>query len=500
MSVSARARLSGLVIMASVGIGCANNHSVTGTSPPTSAGEQSETAATTSFASNVNRIVVTYNDETGEAPFISYAPMDRVIHSGASLMGWSYSEDGGARWTYGGKVAPPRGWAVLWGDPAIATSGAAYNVVFISNLAIPSSKFPAGGIHGYVYYGNGKSSYIGGACIARSTDGGRTFAAYQCVSNTAPVVDVPDATQGHFYDGGSMASNAAGEVFAAYNDIATELIDVYRSPGANGEFTMLPTPFPNMVAASHPRLRIGLDGTLYVAAQIVGSGGAYFIYLNRYANGAWGTPKLASDASELYPLIDLGTIVQGAELTLRTGPQFGYDVGVASAGGQDAVRMLYVRRDTTGHLYLDASACSADLGTCKRVPGWRFQGGGPGNTPVDTFNPDVVAWRGFIGLPPTWQASWGYHVDAQGSINVSRATLGYVNGTALLFPVDILRNTPVCSDTRGYWGDYDAMILAGFQGTATQWMRFATDSSAGCTRRWEFIAVTQHVQQSSYLY
>lgn len=479
--------------------GCTSSHSVTGVDNQTKPGSQSETVATTSYSNNINRIVVAYNDETNEANHITYTATDRVIRAGTSLMGWSYSDDAGAHWTYGGKVAPPNGWAALWGDPALATSGAAYNIVFMSNLAMPSSKFPNGGVHGYVYYENGKSAYVGGACIARSTDGGKSFVNYQCVSNTQPVPDVPDATQGHFYDGGSLASNSAGEVFAAYADIATGLIDVYRSPNANGRFALLPTPFPGMIAASHGRLRTGPDGALYVAAQFV-SGAGDFIYMNRYVNGAWGTPVPVSDASEVYPSIDFGTTAQGAALTLRTGPQFGYDIGTASEGDQDAVRMLYTRRDETGHLYLDASACTADLGRCVRVAGWKFQGGGPGNTAVDTFNPDVVAWRGLLGVPPTWQATWAYHYGTQGFINVSRATLGYVHGTALLFPVDILHNAPVCSDLRGYWGDYDAMIMTGFQGSVMQWMRFATDSSAGCSRRWTFTAAAQHVQQSSYAY
>jgi hypothetical protein len=488
---------AGLVLLLSA---CTNSKSVTGNDKQTSAGTQSETAATTSYVGGKNnRIVVAYNDETNEQQFITYSQSDRVVTTGASLMGWSYSDDGGTNWTYGGKVSPPKGWAVLWGDPALTTSEASYQVVFMSNLAVPDAKMPAGGIHGYLYYGDGRSSYIGGACIAKSTDGGATFANYQCVSNKTTVPGVPDTPQGHFYDGGSMASNSAGEIFAAYVDVATGLIDVYRSPGANGTFQQLPTPFPNFYAVSHAKLRAAKDGTVYVAAQVVGNNG-YYIYMNRLVNGAWGSPVPVSDPSELYPGIDFGTTVQGSELTLRSGPQFGYDVGAASEGGNDAVRMLYTRKDDKGHLYLDASACSAGLTTCWRVSGWKFQGGGPGGSAVDTYNPDVVAWPGFIGLPPTWQASWAYHYGNTNFVNVSRATLGYVNGSAFIFPVDILQNTPVCSDTRGYWGDYDAMIQTGWSGTSSLWMRFTTDSSAGCTKRWMYNAEAQHVQQSNYSY
>jgi len=479
---------------------CSNSNSVTGKDKQTASGTQSETAATTSYVGGQNnRIVVAYNDETNEQQFISYAQSDRTVTAGASLMGWSYSDDGGTKWTYGGKVAPPKGWAVLWGDPALATSGASYQTVFMSNLAVPSSKMPQGGIHGYLYYGDGRSSYIGGACIAKSTDGGATFANYQCVSNTATVAGVPDTPQGHFYDGGSMASNKAGEIFAAYVDVATGLIDVYRSPNANGTFKPLPTPFPKFYAVSHAKLRVGTDGSLYVAAQLVANN-SYYIYMNRLVNGSWGNPVPVSDPSELYPAIDFGTTVQGSELTLRSGPQFGYDVGAASEGGNDAIRILYTRKDDKGHLYLDASACSETLANCWRVAGWKFQGGGPGGSAVDTYNPDVAAWPGFIGLPPTWQASWAYHYGNTNFVNVSRATLGYVNGSAFIFPIDILQNAPVCSDTRGYWGDYDAMIQTGWKGSSSLWMRFTTDSSSGCNKRWEYTADAQHVQQSNYSY
>jgi hypothetical protein len=479
---------------------CSNSNSVTGGDKQTSGSTQSETAATTSYVGGKNnRIVVSYNDETGEEAFITYAQLQRTVTSGASLMGWSYSDDGGTKWTYGGKVSPPKGWAVLWGDPALTTSGASYQTVFLSNLAVPSSKMPQGGIQGYLYYGDGRSSYIGGACIAKSIDGGATFKNYQCVSNTKTVAGVPDTPQGHFYDGGSMASNSAGEIFAAYVDVATGLIDVYRSPNATGNFQQVATPFPNMYAVSHAKLRASQDGSFYVAAQIIGSDG-YYIYMNRWVNGGWGNPVPVSNTSELYPSIDLGTSVQGSELTLREGPQFGYAVGAASDGGNDAIRMLYTRRGDDGHLYLDATACKVDLANCWEVAGWKFQGGGPNNSKVDTYDPDVEAWPGFIGLPPTWQASWAYHYGNANFVNVSRATLGYVNGSAFIFPVDILQNTPVCSDTRGYWADYDAMLQTGWQGTSSLWMRFTTDSSSGCTKRWEFTAQAQHVQQSNYSY
>ncbi|HET9342910.1 MAG TPA: hypothetical protein VFO25_08355 [Candidatus Eremiobacteraceae bacterium] len=485
---------------------CSTGGKVTGTKE-TAAGTQTETDATVAYDGKTARIVVAYNDETNEQQYIAYTSSDRTVHRGASLMGWSYSDDQGGSWSYGGKVAPPSQWSVLWGDPAVTTSRARYSVVFMSNLAVPRAKFPKGGIRGYFYYGDGRESYIGGACLAKSVDGGKTFANYQCLTNKTNVPDVPDSPLGNFYDGGSMASDSEGAVYASYTDVATGQIDVWRSPNENGSFQMLPAPFPNLVAASHPLLRPGPDGALYVAAQEVGGtdpngNQLYYVYMNRYVNGSWNAnPVRVSGVSALYPDVRFGTTLLGSELTVRTAQQFGYDIGSSSPGGDDAIRLLYTTYDSTGHLYVEATACSADLSSCNDVPGWKFQGQGPGNSAIDVYDPDVTAFVGTIGFAPTWQASWDYHWGSESSTNVSRTTLGYLaNGNAFIFPIDIIQNAPVCSDERGYWGDYDAFILAGFNQTRGVWMRFLTDSSAGCTERWGFTADAQHLQESSYTY
>jgi hypothetical protein len=477
---------------------------VTGNDPGTGSAGQSETAATTSFSGGVSRIVVTFNDETGTGNTIQYGTTSRTVLNGTSLMGWAYSDNGGTSWQYGGKLAPPAGWSVLWGDPAITTSGANYNLAFLSNLAVPASKYPSGGIQGYFYYGDGRSSYIGGACIAKSTDGGAHFSIYQCVSNTQPIVGIPDTPQGHFYDGGSMASSPSGDIFAAYNDVAASQIDVWRAANENASFQPLPPPFPNMVVATHPRLRVGPDGTLYVAAMVLTGSRQYLVYLNRYAGGAWAAPIQASNPGVSYPSIDLGSVVLGAPLTVRVGPQFSFDIGAASDQGADAIRMLYTRQDdpeNNSPFYIDASACAADLQNCHAVSGWKIGPSAPNETRLDLFNPNVVAWRGFFGLPPSWQGSF---VERYGgsvtTTNVARMTLGYVNGNPFTIPVDILKNNPMCSDTRGYLGDYDDMILTGFQDSSGLYTRFYTNSSAGCTLRWEFEAQQQHVGAVQYSY
>lgn len=472
---------------------CASLGVVTGQTKETAEAMQSETAATTSYAGGKHRVVVSFNDETGNQGKVVYGATSRKINKGASLLGWSYSEDKGKTWTYGGKVTPPSGWSVLWGDPAATTSGASYAVVFISNLAIPDGKFPAGGIDGYVTYG-AKGAYIGGACIARSTDGGKTFANYQCVSNKEAVADDPDAVKGHFYDGGSMASTPSGEVYAAYIDISSSVIRVWRAAHHNAQFELIGNPFPGLIPATHPRLRASQDGWLYAATTVVAQGG-YVVYVNRYRNGQWAKAVQASEFTVGYPQVNLGSTVQGSPLKIRTGPQYSFDVGAASEGGNDAVRFLYTR-SSSGRLYVEGSACAADLTNCHPVTGWKAGPSSPDATPLDVFNPTVAAWRGFIGLPPHWTSSfYERYGTSVTKVALSRMNLAYVNGTALGIPVNLVKNITVCSDTRGYWGDYDDMLHVGFDDTTPVFVRFtSTDHGKGCNQRWMYVAEHQHVQ------
>ena len=412
-------------------------------------------------------------------------------------MGWSYSLDRGKSWTYGGKVSPPSGWAVLWGDPAITTSDAHYRYVFIANLAIPNSKMPAAGISGSVII-SGANSYIGGACIARSTDGGITFAPHKCVSDTKKN-NVPNSEKGHFYDGGSMAASRDGDVYAAFLDVTSDEIDVWRAPDENADFKLLSSPFPNLAIYSHPRLRVNwANGALYVAATATNN----VVFINRYYNGQWGTPVAASDAIEHYPCVDFdpnGCNVSG-KLYLRTGPQFSFDIGAASNDeGTDAIRFLYTRRDPeTKRLYVTGSFCPLSLQPgCWVAPEW---GTTPGNlnTPGDQFSPTVAAWRGFFNLPPIWKSAY---LDRDGSpyntVTVKQGNLAYLpNGQRIYLPFSLIKDIPICPDLRGYWGDYDDLEHIGFNedSDAAEFLRTTTDSSLGCVYRWQYISNHQHIR------
>lgn len=470
---------------------------VTGGDKSTQPYAQSETASTTAFAGGTTIAVVAYNDGTDPAAKVAYTSTTRTVTSGASLMGWSYSTDFGASWTYGGRVQPPAGWAVLWGDPAITTSRKSYATVFMSNLAIPNAKMPAGGISGSVVI-SGAHSYIGGACIARSTDGGKTFAHWQCVQNTAKN-STPQSELGHFYDGGSMDAGEDGAIYAGFVDVTESAVEIWRAPNHNAQFAKISDPFPEIEIVTHPRLRASpFDASLYVAGQ--SSNGQ--VWINRYHNGNWGQPR-AVELGAIYPCIAFEQggcdLAVSNKLKVRTAGQFSFDVGAANdPEGRDAIRFLVTRRDAaTGRLHLVARTCNLEISGC-----WGWNGPYDWGTPVskesalDYYNPLVRAWRGFIGLPPMWMSSYSYRFGLPASgIYVARAALAYLpNGDRIWFPVDAYKNMPVCPDTRGYWGDYDDLTLLTFKNDAPQWLRTMSDSTPTCGTRWQYTSSPLHVR------
>lgn len=432
---------------------------------------QSETATNVSNTGGKQIITITYNDKTDSVSTIVYTTTDRIIKTGASLMGWSNSTDGGKNWNYGGKVSPPDGWAALWGDPAIATWFNDQRYVFLSNLAIPASKMPAEGASGNI------APYLGGACLARSVDGGFTFSNYKCVDNNH-----------HFYDGASLAISQSGEVYAAYIDWDMSKIDVWRSPSINGTFTLLPDPFPGITMSAHARLRTWYD-TPYVAAQAANG----WVWINRYSGGSWGKAvNISQMAAELYPSVKL------SKGDLRTGPQYSYDIGAASDWGDDPIRMLYTARDGPGgRLYVRGAYCPLDLTACKDAPEW---GTTPGNLNLegDQFDPNVRAFPGFLTISPAWQATYlSREHDVKGnSVSVKHGALAVLpnQGPRVLLPFDVATNLDVCSYGT-YWGDYNDLQFAGFakDSTNAQFLVAFSDSSKGCVEQGEWKSRHLHV-------
>jgi hypothetical protein len=493
-----RARRGALLIPAAFLGGCScSGVAVTGQNDevPTIHGAQSETASASALVDGKPTIVVAYNDDTDDGK-VQYTPTDRVVFKGASLLGWSYSMDDGATWTYGGKVKPPAGYDALWGDPAVVTSRTNYNRVYISSLAIGAGKIPASGHHGWMSDGS-----ITGACIARSDDGGIHFKIHSCVS-----------ANGDFYDGASMAAAGTSRdhrIFAAYVDVPKDRIDVWQSPDGLAPFQQLPNPFPGKLMISHPRLAYDQDtGALLVAAIEAGS---QLIWMNRMIGTTWQTPTLASFPTTR---IDIRVGTQ----TIRTAYGFSFDVGAQSYRDSDdgegiqyfndAIRLMYTTRDSQSQrIYVRGTACPRDLSICVDVPQW---GTTPGNlnTPHDQWNPSVKAWRGFIGLPPIWKATYQTTDDDPNRVSIRQGTLArFPNGTPLFLPFKLIDPRIICPDLRngsagsavsGYWGDYDEAAHIGFDQGAAVFLLAFSDSSKGCVSQWKFTSNHVHVRAAKY--
>jgi hypothetical protein len=446
-------------------------------------GSQSETAVNVSNTGGQQIVMVTYNDGTSD-PKIQYTATKRTVLAGASLMGFSYSTDGGSTWTYGGKVKPLDDWPILWGDPATTSPFNNQSFVFISNLAVPKAKYPQGGV---VSQGgsNGFYAAIGGACIARSTNGGKTFKVFQCVTN-----------QSHFYDGGTMAASPNGTVWAAYVDVNLNQIDVWQSPSLGASFSMLANPFPGKSIVTHPRLRFdGGSGCLYVAARSAEGP----VYLNRLCQQTWQQAVPATFTTEIYPTIQM------SDRLLRAGPQFAFDVGAASqfekgddtVVAEDNVRILYTRRDPrTNRLYISGSFCRLDLSACFDAPEWATGTEGSPWHAGDTFNPNVRAFPGFIGISPAWRANYTTRdpQPAGNQVSLQQGNLVMLpNGARVFLSFPLTDAQVVCSDTRGYWGDYDDLQFAGVTDSLVpRFLRAFTDSFKGCPQRTTYEAREVH--------
>jgi hypothetical protein len=481
-------------------LGCGNIFPVTGTTPATAAFFQSETAAAVTSRPGGRRIVVTFNDSTQltTPPTITFTSSGRKVSAGASLMGWAYSDDDGTTWTYAGKVPTASGFPTLWGDPAMtAVPDPSNSVVMMSNLAIPTNEFTSGET----------VTSVGGACIAKSTDGALTFAVVQCISNTDPPLP-----GGHFYDGESMAATPSGAIFAAFNDITTARINVWSAPNVNSPFVQIAEPFPNMMSLMHPRLRAAVDGSVYAAAPFAatladGTTGPV-VYLNRYANGAWGVPRQASEIMQAsVGVIDLHSQVLGNELAFRMAAQFSFAVGAASIGGQDAVRLMVTRVDSAGRFYIEGSACAADLSACHPVPEWKVGPTVGKGASQQAFNPLVqVSASHRIGRPPREEIIPGKWLTAYYLLNGTQNTavqtghmyLNYQNGTAVGAPINLPDMLTVCSDVRGgnedYWGDYNDMVVLENGLSPPAFVSFVSrDQQLGCIKRWALFSQHQHV-------
>jgi hypothetical protein len=426
----------------------------------------SETAiAITPYNGTYNKVVAFNYDDPAHT---SYTTTTWSTTSGASNIGWNYSigaDTNAAFQASPRRLVPPPGWPILWGDPGLGDNGA--GAVFMTTIAIPQRKMPASGT-----ISGSSTPYLGGACIARSVDGGQNFSV-----NAADCVH--DANYS-FYDGSDITGTTSnGPVLAAFENTVSKAIDVFVAPTPSNSFSQVANPFPGKTIVDHARVR-RFGNAIYVAA----ADNANNIWVQVYFNGAWGT------AAQGYPLL-AGSGYSTADMTIggqliRRGASYDLDFA-PSTNGPGALYVVYTKWN--GHSYLSGTACSSsctqnyftvDPGVHAFHPSLGFQQqGNPGG--ASTFG--VLTW-----------------VQATGGTSVRiLSNTAFQGGGALSGRVET-GPTTVCPDTRGYWGDYDAHLAVwprSYPSKPLFWRAF-TDSTNGqgtdsCTRQWKYTSLDVNV-------
>jgi hypothetical protein len=403
----------------------------------------SESVVSSAVVDGIGRhnLVITYNHN--DPGFVTFTGNSRQIFSGASLMRFfrlTPVDDSGVS----GRVAPPSGWAVLWGDPGITRNRANANRVYMTNLAVPNAKFPtaAGKIEGDIARDglapNLCGSYLGGACIARSSDNGLTFtlSSADCVRRITGT-----CTQGTFYDGSDMETSPEGRVYAAYRDVQLSKSDVYMATSQTGAFSLLPT--PSGFQGYHPRIKWG-PGGLYLL-QLNGS----TLSITRYGGGSsysgmWTSPvNVATNAA-------LGEITL-SDRNIRSAGSYDLDIGPGETGGTDA-RVIYRVVGSDGRHHIRIARCTTGTTiSCTNPTSWRTD-----TLAGEQFTPAIATGTSSAGQP-YWAVS--YHSTQNFSTgNQTELRRGIVTNVGDGFTR--FAQEPVqrpCPDNRGYWGDYDNM-------------------------------------------
>ncbi|CAN5238040.1 hypothetical protein BH09MYX1_BH09MYX1_57820 [soil metagenome] len=384
-----------------------------------------------------HNVTVAFNDVTDEIQqgYIAYDPTSRRVYPGASLAGWSFSNDGGQSFKYMGKVRPPLGWKVLWGDPAITVSRTDQEYMFLSTLAVPDAKFPSVGYIDGSFAPPNQPSPLGGACILRSSDYGKTFT----VSSQDCLTDSAD-----FYDGGSMETDADGAVYASFVDYDKQAIHVWRAATPTSLFVRLPDPFAGKTGGaandgiqSHPRLRFDIvTRRIYVMAigkikqdseanptlvgysdlgenrrDYVGS-----LYIDWWDGTSWHGPFTVADDVLGYPAVAIDS--QDPFGWIRTGPQFSFDIGDASVKGYDEVRIAYTKTKPNGDRGIQVLACQRDVAGCLSPSEWSTM-----VSPRSQWNPEVRTQLGWFGVPSVWKLAYSSTESESGNAHALDAGL-----------------------------------------------------------------------------
>ncbi len=482
--------------------------------------EQAEAVATISYVEpTVDLLVVTYNDRTepdlGDPKVLYPSGINgatRIIKRGMSLMGYSHSDDEGGHFAYGGKVLPPPGWSVLWGDPAITTVGGTEGTtVYLANLGVSDASFPAGG-ELTCYKGISCAvSVIDGFCVARSFNSGYAFqdigcfkkgqcsnTGGSCTSDTQCISFGPDGPSfgvcnGDFYDGSALVAGA-GSVYFAATDGDLHQQHVWRADSSGVAFSLLEdySPFDGAAMVDHPRLQISGNRLYIVGMRLDGRPMASFLELAADGPQQWSPPRVIGNVGVV------GFEVNLADRKVRQANQFSFGIGPAQDGETAELRLLYTRINAaSGRFELETVVCDPNLpphpqdpqfADCGVVTGWSRP-----NLPFDEFSPLLTV----AGNPPAWKAVWlSRQPDPSGvQIQARHGNLAELPGGARVFISQPLvpAQTPCSAGDPGdandseYWGDYNDLVslgtLADALGPNPRFFSPFTDNLTGCDFR-----------------
>lgn len=431
--------------------------------------EQAEAVvAVKDMGSGNQNIIIAYNDLTQDPnnPKIEYplgpSGNQRIIHPGASLMGWSVSVDNGLSYIYGGRLSPPPDWSLLWSDPAITagptiiTDAAELKLVYWAQLAASVVKFP----YNETIVTPTSPDVLDGFCVAMSTNGGLTFPSMRCFKqgicggSTSSCEKNDDCPQcnGDFYDGTALAHLNDTIYFSAFNFVK-KTIEVWRANAGTLNFSRMSNPpFGSSTMIVHPRLRV-FNGRLYVLGQR--KDGFPMMTFLEDGSDEWHPPIIVGNQAAVLPVVLL------SDRKVRGGPQYSFDVAFGNDGVPET-RVLYTRVAESGKFFLEATQCNADLLPSAADPAvakcrvlWNTS-----NSAGDQFNPLLkVAGGGFVGdTIAVWQGVWlSRRDDPSGNVlSLNRGKLQILaNGAPLLVSLDLIEPQVPCSTTGGYWGDYN---------------------------------------------
>lgn len=450
-----------------------------------------------------------FNNEGALVVAFNYDSFDSDVNNlfcpGNSLTGYSYSTNGAGAPVAGFDgpfhINPPPGavrgvsagsWSMLWGDPAI-TMWPGTDDLYISSLAVPGSKMPPNGqCYGYPD-GNGHlppntvalptdpSQYLGGMCVARSQDGGRTFS----VSSGDCLADNND-----FFDGTSMAATGSG-VFAATRDVTTNQIRVWMATSPTGSFVEQANPFPGKVMISHPvmvPLANGAGVAVLAAEQQAGGSNAN-LWLQEYVT------RGTSQASLFFsPPIEVATDHFAQDIALHdgrtirndtAGQQFDMVDVWPQFSGTDILTIVYTTSSTTNGLHTSLKSVACRL---NEFPAACFANGSY-DLGADVFSPAVAAaWvptgqtRG-VTATAFVKVSWMRRLtqvnpelgttrvldnfelfSANGNLSNVRNELH--GGSQIPCPTPVLDPPGFNYSSGGYWGDYDLHMAVYQSGTS----------------------------------